>query len=115
MSTAEADVVVPIKLDPEYKKKFVAALRSGNYRQCKEALKKDGGYCCLGVAAVVAGYTINESLDTVERPDGSRGQTGGYSALADFGLTREIRGPLVKMNDSDKTFDEIADHIQTNL
>jgi hypothetical protein len=115
MSTVEADVLVPIKLHPEFKTKFVAALRSGDYPQCREALKKDGGYCCLGVAAVVAGYTINESLDIVERPDGSRGTTAGYSALADVGLTREVRGPLVRMNDDGKTFGEIADHIETNL
>lgn len=33
---------------------FVAALRSGDYRQAKHKLAVDGGYCCLGVACEVA-------------------------------------------------------------
>lgn len=31
-------------------KKWVAALKSGKYKQTTGALKKKGGYCCLGVA-----------------------------------------------------------------
>lgn len=37
-------------LDPELKSKWVAALRSGKYKQGKYRLrKKDETYCCLGV------------------------------------------------------------------
>jgi hypothetical protein len=37
-------------MNPEVKAKWIAALRSGKYRQVKETLKKrNGGMCCLGV------------------------------------------------------------------
>lgn len=36
-------------------KKWVAALRSGKYKQGRGALKKDGKYCCLGVACEISG------------------------------------------------------------
>ena len=34
----------------ENAKKWVAALRSGEYKQCKGRLQRDDAYCCLGVA-----------------------------------------------------------------
>ena len=36
-------------MNAEVKKLWVDALRSGEYEQCKNALKANGGYCCLGV------------------------------------------------------------------
>lgn len=41
------------KLKEEFKQKWIAALRSGEYAQCTEHLELDGGYCCLGVALKV--------------------------------------------------------------
>lgn len=40
----------PNKLKPEFKSKWVAALRSGKYTQAKEKLRSPDGFCCLGVA-----------------------------------------------------------------
>lgn len=34
----------------ENMKKWIAALRSGNYAQCQQALRIDDSFCCLGVA-----------------------------------------------------------------
>lgn len=36
-------------MNKEVKAKWVDALRSGEYQQCKGALKTEAGYCCLGV------------------------------------------------------------------
>lgn len=36
-------------MNPEVKAKWVAALRSGEFQQGKNALKSEEGYCCLGV------------------------------------------------------------------
>jgi hypothetical protein len=36
-------------MNPKVKEKWVAALRSGKYKQARGALCKDGAYCCLGV------------------------------------------------------------------
>lgn len=37
------------KMNPEVKKQWLKALRSGKYRKGTKALLKKGGYCCLGV------------------------------------------------------------------
>lgn len=43
------------KLNPEFKSKWIAALRSGQYIQTVDVMKSNSGYCCLGVACVVLG------------------------------------------------------------
>ena len=48
------------KMKPEIKKLWVDALRSGEYKQGREALSVGGAFCCLGVLcdlAVKAGVT----------------------------------------------------------
>lgn len=37
---------------------FVAALRSGSYRQCAGTLHRDGAYCAIGVLNVIFGRKI---------------------------------------------------------
>lgn len=46
-----------VKLTKTEKKKWVAALRSGKYKQGQKALLKDDKFCCLGVACAI-GLTI---------------------------------------------------------
>jgi hypothetical protein len=42
-------------MDPEVKAKWLAALRSGQYRQAKHHLRNgNDGYCCLGVLCEIA-------------------------------------------------------------
>ncbi len=36
-------------MNAKVKKKWLAALRSGKYRQAKKSLRNGRGYCCLGV------------------------------------------------------------------
>jgi hypothetical protein len=43
-----------MKLKPEFKAAWVAALRSGEYAQCQDLLNDGKGFCCLGVACDVA-------------------------------------------------------------
>ena len=45
-------------MDPELKAKWIAALRSGEYKQGKNRLhsNEDNSFCCLGVLCEVAGY-----------------------------------------------------------
>jgi hypothetical protein len=46
-----------IKLPPDIKREWIAALRGGEFKQAREALRTDtgreSGYCCLGVMAEV--------------------------------------------------------------
>jgi hypothetical protein len=37
------------KMNPEVKARWVAALRSGEYKQAKNSLRKQDAFCCLGV------------------------------------------------------------------
>jgi hypothetical protein len=102
-------------MDAKLKTDTLVALRSGKFRQAQGRLKDDGGYCCIGVICVVAGYHIDEDLDRIERPDGTRGPDTPYSALDDFQLDGPARGELVRMNDGGKSFAEIADYIEASL
>lgn len=98
------------KLPVEFKTKWVAALRSGEYKQCESQLhdRRDNKYCCLGVACAVTGVTIPEDeqyipLDFPEVPDLIKGQT-------------ELTEILTDMNDwGQQSFSEIADYIEANL
>lgn len=38
-----------MKMNPWVKKKWIKALRSGEYEQTQEYLATEEGYCCLGV------------------------------------------------------------------
>lgn len=47
-------------------KKWVAALRSGEYKQGKHCLQKDGEFCCLGVLCDIA---LKEGVVKIERSE----------------------------------------------
>jgi hypothetical protein len=57
-------------MDAELKAKWVAALRSGSYKQTHGQLVKHDAYCCLGVWCVINGYTVDEDGE-LKAPDGS--------------------------------------------
>lgn len=101
------------RMDRTFKAKWLAALRNGYYQQCTGALQRDDGYCCIGVAAVVAGYGIDALHDRVIRTGASRDDMKGYCALDDFGLRDRSR--VIEMNDRGASFAEIADYIEANL
>jgi hypothetical protein len=102
------------KLPVEFKTQWLESLRSGEYKQGKDALKTvtaDGTfYCCLGVASVFCGGDNDEQYknqvlmgDTV--PAAIRGEAWNNPTVA----------RLTSMNDSGKSFNEIADWIEKNL
>lgn len=99
------------KLPKDFKKKWVKALRSGKYKQGKYYLYAgDGTYCCLGVAGIVNGCSI-ESM---------KGQSGTmekiYREVTPVPLSYGEIQTLTGMNDSyGKTFEEIADYIEQNF
>jgi hypothetical protein len=94
-------------MDAELKSKWVAALRSGEYRQGKYALRSGSSFCCLGVLCVLADVAPEQSTESPE--DGNP-----------YEWVNQTVGPayeqLVTMNDAEgKTFPEIADYIEANL
>lgn len=112
------------KMNPDIKKKFTEALRSGDYIQGQGALRRpkmDGTYewCCLGVLCDLHQKAVGEKTWTA---------TGYYNELSALppvvgqwaGLSsanpiiRETN--LIRMNDMTKlSFNSIADLIDTYL
>jgi hypothetical protein len=96
------------KLPEDFKQRWVAALRSGEYEQGKNELHRDDKFCCLGVACVVAGYTSDQLLTEFIPKDFDKVPV----ILVDEG---DIPTDLANMNDRGQPFSEIADYIEQNL
>lgn len=78
-------------MDKKLKTKWVNALRSGRYKQDQGCLKvRGGGYCCLGVLAVVSGKALS-----------THGADGFLESFPDLmeQLPFEIQDELAKLND----------------
>lgn len=108
---------------------LVATLRSGEYQQATGRLKTSTGYCCLGVACVLAGceFTQNTFGDFITEdhagcvppqrvrklfgfldPNGSRRDCG------DLVINGSRYTCLTEANDGGATFAQIADYIEAN-
>lgn len=116
-------------MNPEIKAKWVAALRSGEYKQGRDVLRtEDDAYCCLGVLCDLA------AREGVGEWDPSYGHF--VSGVADIGYALpptgvvewaglggvcpyvEVDGDhpaLSSLNDTGRTFGEIADLIEAQL
>ena len=99
----------------EFKDKWIAALRSGEYKQCECQLQKGQSYCCLGVACVIAGNEIpHPELIELVSPiyfidDSFKGVPS--ELIGDEGLP----GTLSRLNDQGNSFECIADWIEKNI
>lgn len=123
-----------IHMPKEMLEKWLAALRSGKYKQATGALEKDGGYCCLGVLQMCvdgkvemyyasgAGVSGAEGLPTTEW---LQSNSIAFSAYAGNGPDQRAREPYLPTlnlaastaNDGDSenrqyTFAQIADAIE---
>lgn len=110
------------KLPPEFKAKWIAALRSGEYKQGQSSLynPSDDTYCCMGVIGVMLGvdkvsmsnkaYFDSKPIDTrIEIPD-------GLPTIFDGSDINSACHMFARMNDIEgKSFSEIADFIEENL
>ena len=135
--TNEPTYVIDGKLDPVFKEKWLAALRSGKYRKGAHALRAeyeddDGpSFCCLGVAC--------DLIDPDAWNDFEYGKIGwgDESALSTelpftYGLplvlTSDIDGKsdygdveiktgeaIARINDNSNTFEDVIRFIEKNL
>lgn len=114
-------------LDADLKAKWIAALRSGEYKQGQSSLFDGKGYCCLGVLATIQGCDIEKAI-----PDPDERVTNDLPRGFNGGLTPKQREILACRNDGshckygsgrgaggekfDKhSFSEIADYIEKTL
>lgn len=115
-------------MNPVIKEKWLAALRSGRYKQGKEALKinnsakkKAHQYCCLGVLCEI--YKDEKKLprDTDLRAAGDEvpnDEVVQWAGIPDFNPDVVYNGEgtsLTILNDGGKTFLTIADVIEEQL
>lgn len=120
------------KFDSDLKAKWVKALRSGRYKQGKNALRKrteDGKleYCCIGVLANVCGTHWRADPDALtpgsfvptnkEVRLNTKSEWDDHTEYIDYSvLPKNLQKKLVDLNDTDnKDFDQIADWIEENL
>lgn len=109
-------------IDPEFKAKWVKALRSGRYKQGTGKLRKrkDGKlqYCCLGVACnLIDNKRWKPLLDNFNFGSIMSGQGPtefSYNNLIS-GLRPSEVSILMNLNDTDQSFNDIADWIEANL
>lgn len=116
-------------LTPELKARWLEALRSGRYQQGRGALlhRGDGDeeYCCLGVLGYLCGASKgmlegNQVLDDVKLEDILGSWTPDRKGQFPFDPTRpethiSAQRRLAALNDTGKSFSEIADYIEANL
>lgn len=102
------------------RKKWVKALRSGEYRQATGRLFDGGGYCCLGVLCVIAGMEPDEGPDDYYFDDElafAPPQAMQFVGLVNkTGSQNDVlqRASLIGQNDSGADFGEIADIIESD-
>lgn len=99
------------------KKRWIKALRSGDYEQGKGVLhRSDGAMCCLGVLYDIEfdGDWELDSLELVWTVDGRRA-TMSQEFKDKMGIKVSEEECLIQMNDNNSTFGRIANHIEMNL
>ena len=106
-------------MNKSLKDKWVAALRSGRYRQSKEYLYvPNHGYCCLGVLCDIVDDSkwVDNAHTEYDFGDKVKCQYPTKNWLDKVGLLDYTAEYLTILNDNNnKTFTEIADWIETNL
>jgi hypothetical protein len=110
-------------MNPEIKKKWIEALRSGEYKQGKGYLNQGDNYCCLGVLcdiAVKSGLDVN--VDTAYGVTHFDGRNGALPRKVQDWAGLNAIDPVVAgqhlaswNDDFDKSFDDIAKLIEDNL
>ena len=106
-------------MDKELAMKWVKALRSCGYRQGSGYLNRGQKYCCLGVLCEVEGISpisITQDDEVNYKYEGGIETTmcfyPGTALKEKRGRFVSLNTSLVELNDSGKTFDEIANIIE---
>lgn len=98
----------------ELLERWSTRLRSGKYSQCQNQLSDGTGFCCLGVLAEMEGIDFLKGPEALDPRDGMDG--GPTSNMKVYSQINTLIPDIVKeegirMNDSGKSFEEIADMI----
>lgn len=111
-------------MDPVIKSRWVAALRSGKYKQTQRMLERQDnqgfilGNCCLGVLCREMKIVPTSTTSCTGRIVLFNGEVGVLNdhLLKKAGLSPDQQGFLAYLNDEHaKSFSEIADYIEHNI
>lgn len=117
-------------MTPELKAAWIAALRSGEYKQGHEYLHQGEQFCCLGVLCEVAGGSWTQEEDPSIFSSFGRTEFLFLEELESFGLSYGEQTACYSLNDGTinenearewgverrpHSFDEIADWIERNI
>ena len=117
-----------IKLPPTIKTKWVAALRSGKYKQDTGRLRTADGFCCLGVLCDITKGTIWTKNNAGQYTVGNYSSTG--DGIYEWDVSKKVykvleqekddentvQGWLADKNDENEwSFKKIASWIEKNL
>ncbi len=105
-------------MNAELKQKWIAALRSGEWKQgmCHLRLPNSEAYCCLGVLCKVSGEGLTWSETRKDWVAANPlHQAGDSLAWGSFGLSIANIDNLTDLNDSGSDFPTIADWIAENI
>lgn len=106
-------------MNPEYKQKWIEALRSGEFEQTTKELRNSKGYCCLGVLTEIVDG--KDGWLKVEHCGYYTNKDGGAGYLSDevgeiVGLSNEEQQELANLNDNkDFSFTDIAAWVEYSL
>lgn len=112
---------ITIRMPKELLTKWLAALRSGKYKQALGLLKRDEGYCCLGVLQMETdgqvevtrlsnGVWASRGLPTPDWYKNHNIALIGHSCFTPY--LPKLKNTASKANDIGFTFDSIADAIE---
>lgn len=113
-----------VKLPPDFKAKWIAALRSEKYIQAGGSLKSSGGFCCLGVACDISGIKWEKGSNYFMTPSKNTAFPDGEDLSADVmnslrstnsGKASDAMHKLADLNDFGSSFTQIANWIEENL
>lgn len=97
----------------EIQLKWLAALRSDDFKQGKHFLHGRNGYCCLGVCyRLIHGIDPNPRKAMLTKKDFT--QIGLHSGFGSLANANNGYLHLSDMNDQGMTFNQIADYIEAH-
>jgi hypothetical protein len=105
-----------IEMNEEWRKRWVAALRSGEYRQAQMSLRDGNRFCCLGVLCDLSrvGHWDGDGNYVVD--EGKNGGLAPVGVVELVGLQdnaeRDTQRRISTLNDEGATFAQIADMIE---
>ena len=104
----------------ELKKKWLDALRSGEYTQGRGRLRYANQYCCLGVLCDVVGYEWKEKEKNCFYSIAGTNWIKNEEIREELGLSQEVQEKCYNMNDGTSgykkhSFKKIADWLEKNL